>query len=533
MVPTVKDIAHLPVDRLPPLVHVPPVTKPFDVTIRPPGSKSLTNRALLLAALAEGESVLTGALADADDAQVMVRALRQLGAEIDVTPEVEPNGESCGNATIRVRGVGGRWKIKPGEVVTLNLNNAGTATRFLTAAAVLQPPESGGIIIDGNARMRERPIAELVEALKQLGVAVEYRGREGYPPLVVRAHRSMDNLAAELTIGVAQSSQFVSGLLLAAAFLPRGLLLHLKEPVTSEAYVELTDGVLREAGVRPSSSWPQRAGYRSLKVWPIAERIAPPLVPGSPASFAPFPLMPLPAFRIAILPDKSALAFPLVATLIVSGALLDIGMQGPLDHHAEHFEIDRAVVDPRLWYSRYLSIKRVLDTPTLACTLRQMGLRSKGGWTRTLFLKGPMQVAPISVSLSKIPDETMALAVAAAFATGGSSELRGLHTLRVKETDRITALVTELSKVGVTVEPFAYTDDGAHPDEGIHIFPPPHGIDCSPHAPAVEFDTYDDHRMAMSLALIGLRRPNVYIRDPGCVRKTYPTFWRDLAKVYG
>ncbi|MFT3684630.1 MAG: hypothetical protein QM783_06810 [Phycisphaerales bacterium] len=317
MTPTVKDIANLPADKLPPLVHVPPVTRPFDITVRPPGSKSLTNRALLLAALADGESVLTGALADADDAQVMVRALRQLGAEIEVMPEVEPNGESCGNATIRVKGVAGRWKIPAGQTVTLNLNNAGTATRFLTAAAVLQPLESGGIVIDGNARMRERPIGELVEALKQLGVKVEYLGREGYPPLAVRPHRNLDDLAPELEIGVAQSSQFVSGLLLTAAFLPRGLLLHLKEPVTSWAYVDLTQSILRQSGVRPSSSWPQRDGYRSLKVWPIAEREAPPIVPGSPESFAPFPLKPLSAFRLAILPDKSAMAFPLTATLVV------------------------------------------------------------------------------------------------------------------------------------------------------------------------------------------------------------------------
>jgi 3-phosphoshikimate 1-carboxyvinyltransferase len=134
--------------------------------------------------------------------------------------------------------------------------------------------------------------------------------------------------------------------------------------------------------------------------------------------------------------------------------------------------------------------------------------------------------------MEHMPDAAMTMAVVNAFASY-ETDLRGLKTLRVKETDRIAALVTELAKVGVTVEPFAYTDKHGHPDEGIRINPPPGGIDCSLSASRVEFDTYDDHRMAMSLALIGLRRPNVYIRDPGCVRKTYPTFWRDLAKVYG
>ena len=127
-----------------------------------------------------------------------------------------------------------------------------------------------------------------------------------------------------------------------------------------------------------------------------------------------------------------------------------------------------------------------------------------------------------------MPDAAMTLAVVACFAGagigGGTSILRGLRTLRVKETDRIEALRRELTKVGVKVENPVQGDDGA-----MTITPPRGGLDCTPTAPRVEFDTYDDHRMAMSLALIGLRRPNTFIRNPRCVEKTYPTFWRDLA----
>ena len=141
-------------------------------------------------------------------------------------------------------------------------------------------------------------------------------------------------------------------------------------------------------------------------------------------------------------------------------------------------------------------------------------------------------ILPVNQDYSLIPDTAMTGAVVAAFASG-ASRIAGVQTLRVKETDRVGALQAELAKVGVTVSPQAYTTtEGVH-GELIDVVPPPGGIDCSPSATRVEFDTYDDHRMAMSLALIGLRRPNVYIRDPGCVRKTYPTFWRDLAKLYG
>lgn len=539
MIPTVKDIANLPVDKLPPLVHVPPLTKPFDVTIRPPGSKSLTNRALLLAALADGESVLTGALADADDAQVMVRALRQLGAEIEVTPEVEPNGESCGNATIRVKGVAGRWKIKPGETVTLNLNNAGTATRFLTAAAVLQPPESGGIVIDGNARMRERPIGELVDGLRAMGVHAEYLGRQGCPPVKVEAPATLERLEAEVALPCTQSSQFVSGLLLVAAFLPRGLMLHLQKPVTSEHYIELTLDVMSQAGVRPSSGWPHRAGCRTIKVWPIAERLSPPIAPGTPAATAAMSIMPLPAFGMKVPVDPSGKAFPSVAALLSAGSLIDAGLEGALELQPV-VPLDISYRDPdeamspeelRQFELDWPHLKMISsDQPNLAHALYRLGLRSANDGSKRE--RGPERIDPMNVSLKQIPDETMALTVGAAFASGGS-EFRGLRTLRVKETDRIAALITELAKVGVSVQAFDCFDEKGNADEGIRITPPAGGIDCSPSAPRVEFDTYDDHRMAMSLALIGLRRPNVYIRDPGCVRKTYPTFWRDLAKLYG
>jgi 3-phosphoshikimate 1-carboxyvinyltransferase len=137
---------------------------------------------------------------------------------------------------------------------------------------------------------------------------------------------------------------------------------------------------------------------------------------------------------------------------------------------------------------------------------------------------GPRE--PLIADLSLMPDAIMTLAVVCSFAPGNSL-VGGASTLRVKETDRIAALATELAKLGVVAEPV-----GVGKDESLRISPPARAIDCSPTAPRVEFDTYDDHRMAMSLALIGLRRPNIFIRNPACVSKTYPSFWRDLSTLY-
>lgn len=481
MTPTVTDIANLPTENLPPLVHVPPVGAILRVSVRPPGSKSLTNRALLLAALADGQSVLTGALADADDAQVMVRALRQLGATIAVTPEVEPSGESCGNATIRVQGVGGRWKVNAGETVTLNLNNAGTATRFLTAAALLQPPDSGGIVLDGNARMRQRPIGELVAALNNLtsrGPRVAFVGQEGYPPVSVPP-LAIDWISGEAQVVAAtSSSQFVSALMLIAPWLRYGLELQFIQEPTSASYLRMTIGLLIRLGVHVQGR----------------------PVPGHTLRI---PRHPLPSASLAIEPDASGASYFAAAAAIVPGA---------------HVAID--ALDPTSSLQGDAQFCDVLSKAGALIHQQQRALMVRAG-----------QIKPFTADMADMPDTAMTAAAIACFAPA-TSTLSGLRTLRVKETDRIAALVTELAKVGVTVEPFAYTDGHGHPDEGIRVTPPPGGIDCSPSAPRVEFDTYDDHRMAMSLALIGLRRPNVYIRDPGCVRKTYPTFWRDLAKCF-
>lgn len=460
------DSLRLPLGAMPNPLPIPCIAgirgrPPLAARIRTPGSKSLTNRALLLAALARGESVIRRPLADADDALRMLEALRAMGAEI----------RSSGDSLV-VRGVGGRWTV--GSELTLNLNNAGTATRFLAAAAMLSPVP---IIIDGNDRMRQRPIEELAEALQELGAEVRYLGTAGCPPIRIAPPASLPR-AASLELPTTLSSQFVSALLLIAPWLPGGLTIKLEGEVTSRSYVQMTVGLLDALGATVRTS-------DTLRII----RVAAP--PGG-----------LPAFEYAVEPDASGATYFWAAAALFPGAVCRV--EG---------------LDSR-------SLQGDANFPE---TLSRMGATviqdDAGNGVPSIGVRGPTSLAPVMADMSDMPDAALTLAVVAAFA-GGRSIIRGLGTLRVKETDRIKAIQTELAKVGVKVESPVLGDADA-----ITVNPPREGIDCSPSCPPVEFDTYDDHRMAMALSLVGLRRPNTRIREPGCVAKTYPGYWRDLGTV--
>lgn len=434
--------------------------------VRPPGSKSLTNRALLLSALAQGTSTLRGALVDGDDALVMVRALRTLGAKVERTP-----------GGLRVRGVGGRWKpVKKNP--RLDLHNAGTATRFLAAAALLAPCP---VVIDGDARMRQRPIGELGDALARLGAGVEYLGRKGCPPVRISPPHSTARCGggAVITMGRTASSQFISALLLVAARLQGGLRLELTEGLTSAPYVAMTIGVLRAWGVGVSRRG-RGEGTRQVTVRPA-------LVRGR-------------SFRIES--DASG-ACPLLAAgaLLAGRRVRVVGFDaGPRAAQGDaHFH-------------------RVL---------RAMGARTRVG-RGFVEVVGTGTLRPLTWDFRDMPDTAMTAAVLCAFArptrahASATSVLRGLRTLRVKETDRVAALATELRRLGAMVG----IEDGG---DVLRITPGPDG---GAGARRVVLRTYRDHRMAMSLALAGLVRPGVVIDDPGCVAKTYPTFWKDWAGFY-
>lgn len=486
--PSLLDLRDFAPAALPPALSIPPLLRPFDATIRPPGSKSLTNRALLLAALAAGESTLHHALIDADDARVMIDALRRLGAAIDID-----------GAAVRVGGVGGRWRVPP-DGLTLDLHNAGTATRFLAAAAVLNVPPSapapspGPITIDGNARMRQRPIAELVLLLSALGVRAEYLGEPGYPPVRIHPPASLAALAPDLAVGRLASSQYVSALALVAPFLPRGLVVRLVDGgLTSASYFDMTLGLLLRLGAGVTH-------HAAAHAYAIA----------------PGPLQP---FDLNIEPDASGATALWSAAALTPGARLAVpGLDSSLQPDARYPDL-----------------------------LAEMGARRLGPGAVAAPRDGPLR--PIVAPMGHMPDAALALAATCCFAQADSpprgpvaSTLTGLKTLRIKETDRIAALIAELSKTGATLtpgaEPFSTTvGHAAGGDEWLTIHP----IGSSPTPPAstIEFATYDDHRMAMSTALVGLRSatlpgsPAVVVHDPACVAKTYPAFWADLRQLYG
>ncbi len=469
-------ILQRPLADLPdPLPIVPPTRPrgrpPADITVRPPGSKSLTNRALLLAALADGVTTLRRPLLEADDAERMLAAIETLGAKVERIPSSEPRASARAvpddAPDLRITGVAGRWPVPP-EGVTIDVAGAGTAARFLAAASLLA---TGPVTITGNARMKQRPIAELADALRSVGATVEHLESPDCPPVRITPPPGNIPTTAAVALGNTQSSQFISALLLVGGFLPSGLALRLALPITSESYVRMTLDLLA------SLECPARSAA-DLSVIQV--------------SHAPR------AFDLEIEPDASGATYFWAAGALLRDATVRVdGLAG------ESLQGDARFID---------------ELERMGATIATRGT--------IVTCRAPDGLRSTMTSLHDMPDAAMTLAVCASFAPG-TSIFRGVRTLRVKETDRIAALVNELAKVAVTVEPDLMGDPDA-----ISITPPPRGIDVSQDAPRVEFDTYDDHRMAMSLALLGLRRPNVWIRDPACVAKTYPGYWQDLARLY-
>lgn len=461
------------IDALPQNLTLPKPPSPTTRTlsVRAPGSKSLTNRALLLAALAKGESTLTNALIDADDAQVMLAAIQSLGAK------VRHNAY-----TLHITGVAGKWNI-PRTGMTLDLHNAGTATRFL-AASVLCNPTNTPLTIDGDPRMRERPINELIEALTAVGCNATFTNKPGYPPVTLTPPSTVPATGLALTLPRTQSGQFISAILLVAPFLSVPTTLRLTLPITSESYIRMTLGLLSQLGANVQTS----ADLSIIRV-----------TPGTSTDALPN------AFDLDIEPDASSATYFAAAAALLPGltvrleGLSDLSLQGDAE------------------FPKVLSR---MGVPLAKDTNPNSEAIIVGGSDTT------QQISPILADLSDMPDAAMTLAAVAAFATG-TSIIRGLHTLRVKESDRIEALKVQFQKIGVEIKDNVQGDPGV-----ITITPPASGVDCSPTCPSVTFDTYNDHRIAMSLALVALRRPNITINNPTCVRKTYPTYWQELANLW-
>ena len=430
---------------MPDVLEVRQVTRPIDATVRIPGSKSITNRALLVAALADGESELTCAL-HSDDTTYMAAALNALGIDVESDREGE---------RFRVRGGGGTF---PAAAAELFVGNAGTAMRFLTAAL---PLGNGHYRIDGVPRMRKRPIAPLLQALNDLGADARSEEGTGCPPVVVRAAGLP---GGDCAMAGDQSSQYFSALLLAAPYARDGVEIAVHGDLVSKPYMPMTAAVMRAFGVDVELDTEH---WRTFRV-----------APGQRYSGR--------TFRIE--PDASNASYFFAAAAVTGGRVRIDGLG------ASSTQGD-------------LGFVHVLAAMGAAVKIADEYVEVIG--------PPPGELTGVDLDLNAISDTAQTLAAIAPFASGPTT-IRGVEHARLKETDRVGALATELRRLGQEVE--------ERPD-GLTIHP-------RPVVPA-DVETYDDHRMAMSFAVAALRAPGVRILDPGCTAKTFPDYFDRLAEITG
>jgi 3-phosphoshikimate 1-carboxyvinyltransferase len=420
-------------------------------TVRLPGSKSISNRILLLAALAGGETIVRDVL-EADDTQLMLDALRKLGVD----------WKKDGGAALRVRGAGG---IFPARKADLNLGNAGTAFRSLTAVLAFC---GGEYRLSGVARMDERPIGDLVEALRQLGANIDYLGKNGYPPLVIRP--AAIRAGGTVSVRGDVSSQFLTGLLLALPLTGAKTVIAVEGELISKPYVEITLNMLRRFGVAV-----ERDGWKTFTI-PAGARYANPS-------------------EIFVEGDASSASYFLAA-----GAISGLSGGGPVRVEG----VGRSSIQGDVRFAE------TLERMGAQIAMGENWIEAKAGAEAAK--RGKLKA--IDADFNHIPDAAMTAAVAALFADRAST-LRNIGSWRVKETDRIAAMATELRKLGATIE------EGG---DSLRIEPPAR-------LRGATIDTYDDHRMAMCFSLAALGGVTVRINDPGCVTKTFPGYFDALAGI--
>ena len=425
-------------------------------TVRVPGSKSISNRALLLAGFAEGTTTISGLL-HSDDTQVMLEALQQLGCRIE--------GDG---AAIAITGLGARL---PATAMSLWLGNAGTAMRPLVAALALTAPPGARFECRGTPRMHERPIGDLVDALRALGCAIEYLEQTGYPPLAIGAPPGPLAFARPVVVRGNVSSQFLTALLMALPLRAGAgsVVVDVEGELISKPYVDITLKLLERFGVSV-----RREGWTRFQLSAAGLR--------SPGHFA-------------VEADASSASYFIAAAMIAAhDAPLRIEGVG-----ADSIQGDYAFIE----------------------AARAMGASIVAGATSLEVRRGRFPLAPITLDCNAIPDAAMTLGALALFADG-TTRLENIASWRVKETDRLAAMASELRKVGAAVE------EG--PD-WLAITPP--STWC-----AAAIDTYDDHRMAMAMSLAAFNgvagvdagRP-MRIHDPRCVAKTWPDYFETLFAV--
>ncbi len=414
-------------------------------TIKLPGSKSISNRTLFLAALSEGTTEIRDLLAS-DDTARMLEALETLGVKL----------ENIAENAVRVTGNGGLLAVKKAN---LFLGNAGTAFRPLTAALALL---GGEFELSGIPRMHERPIGDLVDALRQAGAKIDYLANAGYPPLKI----SPANIQATQSIKIRGdvSSQFLTALLMALPLTKQAFTVEVVGELISKPYIEITLNLMARFGVQV-----KRDGWERFYIPANTNYLSPK--------------------EIYVEGDASSASYFLAAGMVAADE------QG--------LKIEGVSKD---------SIQGDIK---FADEIVKMGAKIEYGANHVLVKRAQGKLKAIDLDCNHIPDAAMTLAVMALFADG-TTTLRNIASWRVKETDRISAMATELRKVGATVE------EGA---DYIKVTPP------AKLTPNAVIDTYDDHRMAMCFSLVSLAGIPVVINDPKCVGKTFPDYFERFASI--
>ena len=408
-----------------------------DCQVTVPGSKSYTHRILIAAALSQGTCQIRNGL-QSDDTHLTMDALRSWGVPIAVD-----------GVRITVQGCSGRWRAREQPIY---LANSGTSMRLLTAVAALG---QGPYILDGSARMRQRPLEDLLSALRQIGVSAESLGRNGCPPVRVAGGTIRGGPVA---IDCSTSSQYLSALLLTAPLLPEGLDIRVEQGPVSKPYIDMTVEVMKRMGVAV-----RRDGYERFRVDGRQTYLA---------------------GDYAVEPDCSQAGYFWAAAAICGSRIKVRGISA----HTRQGD---------------LRFTELLEAMGCRVFRETDGIAVEGG-----------PLSAVEADMADMPDLVPTLAVVAAFARG-TTVIRNVAHLKVKESDRLTATASELAKMGVAVECGS---------SGLKI--------TGGGVRAAQIDTYDDHRMAMSFALAGLRVPGLIIRDPHCVAKSFPNYWRVFETLY-
>lgn len=414
--------------------------KEFSVTV--PGSKSVTNRALMLAALSSGSVTLEGVLFS-DDSRAFLDCLERLGYELQVDEA---------NKRVQIQGTGGRV---PKKTASINVRSAGTAARFLT---VMLSAAGGDYVLDSSPQMRKRPMAPLIELLRSCHVEIRCLGEEGHFPFELHSHGICVN---ELSIDTTVSSQFASALMLAGNQVKGGLRLTLTGDRVEGAFIQITRKMLEQFGI----------GYEKKEnVYVIPEGVC-----QAPSVYV-------------VEPDVSAACY-------FWGIAAINGKRGLVR---------------RVSLSQIQGDLKFLDVmKRMGC---QVGETEEGTW-----LQGPDVLHGVCVDMKDFSDQTMTVAAVAAFAEG-ATEIQNVAHIRLQESDRLAAVVTELNRLGVGARA---TKEGDR--EGIHIEPAPVQAGC--------VETYEDHRMAMAFAMMGTKVEGIEISNPSCCGKTFENYFEVLDEI--